>query len=302
VYAGEDMDKIPFYALYGDNHPINELDFLHMEPDPEAGRHGPVEGDIHPHRHENLHQFIYLERGRILPNLDAIKSVCDAPCVISIPPMAVHSVHIEPGSRRYLLTVSGSFISRTLAESEIPHIERILARSAAIRLRRDCYPGDQIHGLMTLIHKEFLGHLEARVSLISALLKALLIQLGRLAYAEGDYRWGNPQQSSIYRRFRTAVEEHYRDHWEVQRYAELLGVTKGRLNAICQQTTGCAPSQIIHNRLLLEAKRNLVYTNKTINMIAYELGFADPNYFSRFFRRYSGETATAFKAQSQQTP
>jgi AraC family transcriptional activator of pobA len=53
--------------------------------------------------------------------------------------------------------------------------------------------------------------------------------------------------------------------------------------------------QVVHQRLLLEAKRNLIYTNMTVNQLAERLGFADPAYFSRFFRRLSGASPKAFR-------
>lgn len=296
------MNKIPFYALYGETRPANQLDFIHVESDTHGGRDVSLGLEIRAHRHENLHQFIYLERGRIVTNVDTIEQEFDVPCLISIPPMTVHSIQISPGSKRYVLTVSQSFLSRLFLENEPVYAERLLSRPVSVKLNITSYPGDQMHDLIMRVHREYFSHLQGRTSLISAFLTALLIQLGRLAESQGDFDGGTPQQADIYNRFRAAVEQQYRDHWEVRRYAEALGVTEDRLNQICKRAAGCTPSEMVRNRLLTEAKRNLVYTNKPISAIAYELGFADPNYFSRFFGKHAGEPASAFKARFKRSP
>ncbi|MNE89947.1 Transcriptional activator NphR [compost metagenome] len=58
---------------------------------------------------------------------------------------------------------------------------------------------------------------------------------------------------------------------------------------------GQSALQIIHQRLLLEAKRNLIYTNMTVSQVSDSLGFSDPTYFSRFFRRLGGQSPKAFR-------
>ena len=73
-------------------------------------------------------------------------------------------------------------------------------------------------------------------------------------------------------------------------------MTPARLNAACKRAVGVTAGRVIRQRLLLEAKRSLIYTSMTANEIAYDLGFADPAYFSRFFRQHTGRTPSAFRA------
>lgn len=291
------MNKIPFYALYPGTEQVNDLDFIHIESDTERGRDEHSEWEVHPHRHENLHQFLYLEYGRATIYMDTEQKVCNAPCLVSIPPLVVHSYILDPGSKRYVLTVSESFLSSLFAENELPNRTNLLSKPVAAELDTGTYPEDQILGLVKLTYREFYGHMEGRVSLISAFLKTLFIQLGRLVEFEAETGNGNPQQTDIYYRFRSEVEKHFRDHWKISRYAELIGVTEDRLNSICRRAVDYSPSQIIQSRLLAEAKRYLVYTNRSSNAIAYDLGFTDPSYFSRFFRKHVGETVSSFKAR-----
>ena len=96
-------------------------------------------------------------------------------------------------------------------------------------------------------------------------------------------------------RFANLVEMHYHEQWSVQQYAHLLGVSGVRLNAICHEMCQQTALQVIHQRLLLEAKRSLLYTVMTVANISDRLGFSEQAYFSRFFKRLTGSTPNAFR-------
>jgi AraC family transcriptional activator of pobA len=84
----------------------------------------------------------------------------------------------------------------------------------------------------------------------------------------------------------------------VAQYAAGLNVTPARLRAACIEVTGKTPTRVLEERLVLEAKRNLTYTNMTVAQIAYYLGFTDPAYFSRFFSKLVGESPAAFRRRT----
>ena len=70
---------------------------------------------------------------------------------------------------------------------------------------------------------------------------------------------------------------------------------------ICRAVADASPQQILHARLLVEAKRQLLYTVRASSTIAYALGFKDPAYFSRFFKRATGKTPKAFRSPGGDT-
>jgi AraC family transcriptional activator of pobA len=96
-------------------------------------------------------------------------------------------------------------------------------------------------------------------------------------------------------RFRAMVDREFRHLHRVQDYAARLGVSPGHLNVLCHEHLGRPASAEIHQRLLLEAKRMLRYSDKAAFAIAQELGFADPAYFGRFFRRAAGVTPRRYR-------
>jgi AraC family transcriptional activator of pobA len=89
-------------------------------------------------------------------------------------------------------------------------------------------------------------------------------------------------------RFRQLIERQYLDHWPVARYARHLALSETSLNRLCRAMTGTTAFELIQLRLALEARRRLIYSLNSVSRVAAELGFQDPAYFSRFFRRRNG--------------
>ncbi|MGN6437013.1 MAG: helix-turn-helix domain-containing protein [Agriterribacter sp.] len=131
-------------------------------------------------------------------------------------------------------------------------------------------------------------------------LRILLLHLFVLIEAETPGLPEKPvpqQKAMLLRNFRKLIEEHYKTIRLPRQYAELLYITPNHLNALCQDMVGKTAGELIRERVLLEAKRLLTNVNLTAAEIAYELDFQDNSYFSRFFRKYTGQTPEAFRKQ-----
>jgi AraC family transcriptional activator of pobA len=106
----------------------------------------------------------------------------------------------------------------------------------------------------------------------------------------------------IAQRFRQLVELHYRDNLGVDDFARALGVTRGHLHGACLRALGRAPQRLVHERLAVEARLRLRQTGQPIEQVAYSLGFRDPAYFNRFFRRMSGLSPGAYRKSAHIDP
>jgi AraC family transcriptional regulator, transcriptional activator of pobA len=112
--------------------------------------------------------------------------------------------------------------------------------------------------------------------------------------AVGESGLRTPQSSIA--RFQALIDEHFRRRHRVAEYAGLLGLTPGHLNDLTKAATGQTASALIDARLILEAKRLLAHSDATTAQIAADLGFEDPSYFGRFFRRHADQAPGAFRA------
>jgi AraC-like DNA-binding protein len=128
-------------------------------------------------------------------------------------------------------------------------------------------------------------------SLLMALLEKLEYELHK--YHEHDKEHYN----NLFQKFNQLVNEHYKVKPRVSEYASLLYITAGHLNDVIKEVTGKNAKQFIDDRRILEAKRLLYWTEKPIKEIAWDLGFDDAAYFTRFYKKQTGELPTSFQKQ-----
>ncbi|UYQ94027.1 AraC family transcriptional regulator [Chitinophaga horti] len=106
----------------------------------------------------------------------------------------------------------------------------------------------------------------------------------------------------VVKNFLELLEQHYKDQGAVEFYADQLHITPQYLNIACKKETGLTAGHCIRSRLVLEAKRMLSLTAQDVKEIAFDLGFSDSSYFSRFFRRYGGVSPVEFRRAAQRMP
>lgn len=106
---------------------------------------------------------------------------------------------------------------------------------------------------------------------------------------------GAGKSARLLRRFHQQVESHFLDWQSLKPYARELGVTANHLNDVIKEATGISAGEHIRSRRLLDAKRLLLHSHLSVSEIGYRLGFKDPSYFSRFFRRYEATTPAMFR-------
>lgn len=117
-------------------------------------------------------------------------------------------------------------------------------------------------------------------------------------YGEQDVHTGT--KLSKYIAFKMAVETNLSEQHDVQGIAEQLALTSGTLYGIVKEFAGVSPKEWITNRLMLEAQRKLQYSRVSVKELAYELGFSDPRYFSRVFKKSTGKSVSAYLASLQE--
>ncbi|HTE00413.1 MAG TPA: helix-turn-helix domain-containing protein [Mucilaginibacter sp.] len=128
------------------------------------------------------------------------------------------------------------------------------------------------------------------------LLKRLIITITRLARAKyiPDTKLQD-QRLDVFRKFNLFVEGNFRTEHSVNYYARLLNKSPKTLSNIFALYNDKTPQQLIQERIIIEAKRLLYYTAKSVKQITYELGFEDPAYFGNFFKRHTALSPLDFR-------
>jgi len=130
--------------------------------------------------------------------------------------------------------------------------------------------------------------------IVKALLKVFLLKL--MQVKEQQFTSHDVNQKRVYAFF-MLLENHYQEVRNIEFYAEQLGISPKRLNQILKENLDKTGMQLIHDRVILEAKRNIIHSERTIKEIAYHLNFSDRPYFSRFFKKQTGQTPEEFQKE-----
>lgn len=116
-------------------------------------------------------------------------------------------------------------------------------------------------------------------------------RLGPLAAASPGQSYAQEQLDAFF----ALLDKHVAEHKQVTEYAGMLNLSPYQLNAITKTQLGKTSSELINDQVILEAKRNLLATTVQVKEIAYQLGYEDVSYFSRFFKKQTGHTPEAFR-------
>lgn len=288
--------QLPTYALYGEQGRKEATDWLHCESIAERSRRHDWE--IQPHRHAALFQILHIERGGAQAWIDGKVQPLAGPGVLLLPALTPHGFAFSPD-------VDGTVI--TVLEQHLTHLLHA-APTLATRLlqtRHLAWPATdpsagQLAQAVAALRQEFLATGAWRDLALDAALLQLAVLLGRLlpeALAPGrSAALTGARALAHVQRLRALVESQFRQQPSLASLARTLGITPTQLNRVCQQVLGHSALGVLHRRLLLEAQRDLAYTTLAVKQIGLALGFADAGYFTRFFRRHTGHTPSAWRA------
>ena len=154
---------------------------------------------------------------------------------------------------------------------------------------------NELNQLQLLFEKEFTTDEEIKETMLKMLLVSLIIRLTRLAkkqYIEVEIE---DKKFDLFRKYNLLVEKNYRKERQVQFYAGLLNKSPKTISNIFAVYSKKTPLEIIHDRVILEAKRLFYYTDKSVKEIANDLGFDDASSFSKFFKNYTTQSPSEMR-------
>ncbi|WP_300571039.1 helix-turn-helix domain-containing protein [Flavobacterium sp.] len=146
---------------------------------------------------------------------------------------------------------------------------------------------ESLHSYINLMKEEMQVIELAQSELLISYLKIILINLTRVKVNQASeliVNYSNEREPFILQNLKDAIEEHYRSKHSASDYADLLNITPNSLAKITKTYLNKTLTHLISERIIIEAKRELYLTSKSVKEIAYELGFNDEYYFSRFFK------------------
>lgn len=226
----------------------------------------------------------------------------EAPTVLWLPGDVEGHLQVQAGATGHLVAISEDFLTRIVAGSaEALHLQRTIRRFVMLSGRQIDGAIDAIVGSCETLVRELHTPGRGSMSMVSSHILLLCLHLWRSATRE-DANSETAQRGDgprLVGNFLQMVELHYRDGWPIARYAAALGVTDDKLHAHCKREKESSPRAIIHDRLIHEACTRLHQLDLPVEQIGYGLGFRDPGYFSRFFRKHQGISPGAYRRRAR---
>jgi AraC family transcriptional regulator, transcriptional activator of pobA len=265
---------------------------LHVETiEARSARH---QWKIGPHLHHVLHQMIFVQRGRGVVLAEGTRLQYRPPALVLTPAGTVHGFEFEPGTTGHVVSISVE-LQREIEQRE-PATAALFERPLTLELPRAALRDTDVTRSMQLLVREYARSDAGHGLALHGWLEVLLGNVLRLAHLQPNP--ADPvvgQRRMLVARFGELVERRFRGNATVAEYAAALHVSESRLRTACLAATGQSPIQLINARILLEAKRQLHYTDSPVREIAWALGFEDAAYFTRFFTRRAGASPRAFR-------
>lgn len=243
------------------------------------------------HRHDFFFA-LFLAKGKGEHNIDFKAYPVTDNSVFFMRPGQVHKLTLKKGSIGYLLQFNHDFYSSK--ENIADYGLRKVSNKSYCPLNSEKIR--KIFSILAYIFEEYTERQERYNEVIKANLELLFIELFR--QSKSSERVSNNSNQYSQERLEELLEllqTHIFIHKQVAQYAEMLHLTSFQLNKITKETLGKTCSQIIHEQIILEAKRYLLATTNQVHQIAYRLGYEDTSYFIRFFKKHTGFSPETFR-------
>lgn len=281
------LPDVPRFALYGEQTPVEAVHIELIET-----RSRLHDWHIERHTHPGLFQVLFLLRGNMRASIDDAVWDCRGPVAITVHPSVVHGFAFAEGAQGYVLTVDQNVLFSTpdhAGELFAP----LFVEPLALALARQ--PRARMQALLRNLLEEAAWPQQGNALMLEWLARSVLLLLARIHAEQSAASASGHGEFRLFAAYRAAVEQQYKSGMPIADYAARLGVTAVRLNRLCLKLAGKSAFDIVQDRLMLEACRKLTYAPSSVASVAYELGFQDPAYFSRAFKRHTGLTPRAFR-------
>ncbi|HTY48838.1 MAG TPA: helix-turn-helix domain-containing protein [Steroidobacteraceae bacterium] len=289
--------RIPDYFLYGEARRGVPGRFVHVETiEARSARH---HWRIDPHLHRCMHQMVIISQGRGIARAEGSVVEFQPPALIFAPAGTVHGYEFEPGTLGFVVSIAEELLA-DLARRETG-IAGLFTAPQTLAIPGRAGSTAALMRLARAFAREHAAAGPAGALALEGWLCVLLAQALRVSQSllrPADAALSRSRE--LVTRFRNLLESGFRSNRSIPDYARALQASEARLRNACLAAAGRPPVQLLHARLLLEAKRQLIYTALPVGEIAYTLGFRDPAYFTRFFTRRAGVSPRGYRSRGLQ--
>ncbi|WP_317207297.1 helix-turn-helix domain-containing protein [Chryseobacterium gwangjuense] len=272
------MKDIPVRNIHSQDEPQFSSSYFIRDIAPLLAEHDMVQ---ELHRHDFFYILI-IKKGAGQHEIDFTHYDIQEHTVFVMRPGQVHRLNLKVKGTGYLIQFKTDFLYSHNSASQ-NHLTKLIQYNT-YRLEPEGFA--KIENIVLNALKEYTEKEKGYQEVLKANLSIFLIELLRQRQEKVTTpAASNPYTQEKLEQFLALVEAHISTHKQVPQYADLLHLSSYQLSAITKSLLNKTPSEIINDSIILEAKRQLLATSNQVSQIAYNLGYEDPSYFTRFFKK-----------------
>ena len=252
---------------------------------------------IKPHSHD-FYLLLVFTKGTGVHTIDGENYQIKPGSIFFMSPSEVHSWNLSDNTDGYILFFNPSFYLMDLKASNLMDLPFYRPEN---KIRHGMLNGKELSKIIPVLKTIYLESIED-----SSNQKRILRSYLDILLFKFDTVFNSPDKKTISRsalipKLEAFIEQHFKDHLPISQYASYLNISLPQLNVTSNQLLNKSVNDLIHERIILEAKRLLLYSDLTITQISDELNYKDNSYFSRFFKKMTGQTPEQFRKQISTT-
>ena len=247
--------------------------------------------------------IIWLKEGNGTHDLDLKRHYYEGSVMFILAPGQIHKLRQLSASEGYVIRFSPAVF-----QHEQDFMNHVLdtclfdSSTSCPVIQIDNQSKPIFENIFSQLYEENVLQDENAKDIICSYLKILISQINRVKRKLSSKQVPiNDPGYKLFRELKIAIENYYKEEHSVQFYADMLNVQPRALNTVSRKYAERSTGEIIQERLLLEAQRILYHEDKRVKEICYELGFDDPAYFTRFFKKHTGLAPQFYKEQIEVT-
>ena len=248
---------------------------------------------------KTLYKFIWVKNGSINIVVDHVEMVLETNDIVPLTPL--HAVEISAINGDYLTFLFNSNFYCIFGHDNEVSCNGFLFHGSSdiMKLKVNSEQCEELNGIIQRFHGECGIQDNLQEEMLRILLKYFIITCTRIARDKLHITKEKEKSFDLVRKFYVLVDQHFKEKKQVQDYADLLHRSPKTLSNLFASYGLPSPMRVIRERIEAEAKRLLIYTNKSAKEIGELLGFEDSATFSRFFRTMTGENIFEFRKREK---
>lgn len=243
------------------------------------------------HRHD-FYFVLAVQRGSGMHEIDFVSFPVSDNAVFILRPGQVHKLELTADTTGFLLEFDLAFYQPKNSIAEHRWKKAASKNYCAVEAARF----QKLHAYLANIFHEYSIKQEGYIEAIKANLDLFFLEYIR--QSKNPDNIAKSESGYIQERFEELIrllETNIVSMKHVADYAELLSLSAYQLNSIVKTSVGKTVSDLINDHIILEAKRHLIATPAQVKDIADQLGYEDPSYFIRFFKKHTGQSPDSFR-------